>query len=93
MGNPEKDDEVIVQTRRADDVRLAELGYKSEFRREFSVIPCRALNIKVMNYATASRDYCVCVLYNGYRRIGYIHILVSACSWYELSIEILEAKD
>ena len=27
----------VASLRRADDVRLAELGYKSEFKREFSV--------------------------------------------------------
>lgn len=32
-----KDSHDIDSLRRADDVLLAELGYKSEFRREFSV--------------------------------------------------------
>ena len=29
--------DTVVEVRQADDVRLAELGYKGEFRREFSV--------------------------------------------------------
>ena len=34
-------DPSLVDIRRADDVRLAELGYKSEFKREFSVSKCQ----------------------------------------------------
>lgn len=36
-GNVKKDGMVLVQISNADDARLAELGYKGEFRREFSV--------------------------------------------------------
>lgn len=32
--------------RHADDAKLAELGYKSEFKREFSVSLCSSMKIK-----------------------------------------------
>ena len=36
--------DTIVEVRQADDARLAELGYKGEFRREFSVGICASLH-------------------------------------------------
>ena len=36
--------DTIVEVRQADDARLAELGYKGEFRREFSVGVCASLH-------------------------------------------------
>lgn len=51
----------------ADDVRLAELGYKSEFRREFSVSCfCDFAKMRKMNLTFADdRDYSVLVFDHG----------------------------
>ncbi|KAF8920180.1 amino acid/polyamine transporter I [Mucidula mucida] len=38
----------IVEVRHADDVRLAELGYKSEFKREFSLFETVAFSFSIM---------------------------------------------
>jgi len=38
----------VASLRRADDVRLAELGYKSEFRREFSLLELIAFSFSIM---------------------------------------------
>ena len=39
LGDGGHDHETLRALRRADDVMLAKLGYKSEFKREFSVSP------------------------------------------------------
>lgn len=41
--------DTIVEVRQADDARLAELGYKGEFRREFSVGLCPLLYERVIH--------------------------------------------
>ncbi|KAI0330851.1 amino acid transporter [Cubamyces sp. BRFM 1775] len=44
-----KADEILVDVTLADDARLAELGYKGEFRREFSLLETVAFAFSIMN--------------------------------------------
>ena len=44
------DDESLNAIRHADDVLLAKLGYKSEFRREFSVRPYSLIGSNTSGY-------------------------------------------
>ncbi|KAF8069210.1 APC amino acid permease [Lyophyllum atratum] len=47
-----RDDDVSV--RHADDMKLAELGYKSEFKREFSLIETIAFSVSIMGISSAA---------------------------------------
>lgn len=53
---------------RADDAKLAELGYKSEFRREFSVCMANltiSMIVSSVRRMTAFGDHFVCVFDHG----------------------------
>ena len=79
------EDDSVLSLRRADDALLAELGYKSEFRREFTVSICQLSECMVTDsviHCAAVRDRRVCVLYYGCGRISLIHVLLSARVWY-----------
>lgn len=71
--------------RRADDVRLAELGYKSEFKREFSVRAICAAPIFLSCEADGNtpdvRAYSIFLLDHGCRCLSYIHLFFSPCVW------------
>ena len=64
---------------RADDAKLAELGYKSEFRREFSVRKMLHLASSVadrlISYPKAFRDGGFCYFNNGCCRLCNVDIL------------------
>ncbi len=60
----------------ADDALLAKLGYRSEFRREFSVclrsgVPCSVLCVlnRRRAFSVADRDNRICVFDHGCRRV------------------------
>lgn len=80
--------EDLAVVRHADDELLAQLGYKSEFRREFSV--CALCETQPMDMsmtmclprAVACRDDRIRVLYHGRRRIGFFDNVVPACLRY-----------
>lgn len=65
--DPAKKDNAFVEVRSADDARLAELGYKGEFRREFSVRAVFLLLVRCAEVpvSTVDRNRCVRVLNHG----------------------------
>ncbi len=71
----------IVEVRHADDVRLAELGYKSEFKREFSVSCLFAVGATQFMASTALRNGRVLVLYNGCNRFCFFYFGIWARQW------------
>jgi hypothetical protein len=68
------------EIRHADDILLARLGYKSEFRREFSV--SLTLLVRrgrlILQHGTAYRDGGICLLHNGHHCLSNRDILVPA---------------
>jgi hypothetical protein len=68
------------EIRRADDILLARLGYKSEFRREFSVSLTLLVRrgCLILRHGTAYRDGGICLLHNGHHCLSIRDILVSA---------------
>jgi len=82
-----KTEEAVVETavldgdslRRADDALLAELGYKAEFKREFSV-SSRWMDLVWglgdAHLSTENRNRCFCVFYHGCCRFGILHTRV-----------------
>ena len=66
----------------ADDLRLAELGYRSEFKREFSVWRLAyivRIKFDIFVNAAACRDHCVLVLDHGGDWWRIIYIFLSSC--------------
>ena len=79
--NVHSEDDSLYSIRRADDAMLAHLGYKSEFRREFSVCCVVLLYAVTLTYfdrdgPLAFRDDRVCVLYHGCCSFGFVNVLV-----------------
>lgn len=80
------DDLAVV--RHADDELLAQLGYKSEFRREFSVRalcktpPMETSMTMHLQCAVACRDHRIRVFYHGRRRVRVFDHVVPACLRY-----------
>lgn len=72
-------DNSLVSLRHADDALLAKLGYKSEFRREFSVsTTCRKVGEIYQRHLSARRDGRIRLLYNGRDCFCVFHILLSS---------------
>lgn len=80
--------EDLAVVRHADDELLAQLGYKSEFRREFSVralceTPSMDTSMTMrLQCAVACRDHRIRVLYHGCRRVRVFDNVVPACIRY-----------
>ena len=72
---------------RADNAKLAELGYRSEFRREFSVRNMRHLSSSVVDSLISSSkafgDSGFCYFDNGCYRLRNVDILLRPCKWFE----------
>jgi hypothetical protein len=72
---PAKDGDFV---RHADDVKLAELGYKAEFRREFSVkFSLFWMSRMNLNNLSAHRNHLFCVFHYGCDRFRYFYVLLS----------------
>ena len=86
MSTSEKQTEVSVNAgsvkgpvRNADDTLLAELGYKAEFKREFSVshfLPSACVEVKIQ-FCLDDRDNCFRLLNHGCSGFCGIYILIS----------------
>jgi hypothetical protein len=82
----EQSDSVSVVVR-ADNAKLAELGYRSEFRREFSVSQMLHLSSSVVdNLVSSSKafgDGGFCYFNNGCCRLRNVDILLRPRQWFE----------
>lgn len=66
----------------SDDALLAKLGYKSEFKREFSVRSSWCLSGSIaLIIDEAFRDCVVRIQYHGRHCICDIHIIIRSCFW------------
>lgn len=82
---------------RADDAKLADLGYKSEFRREFTVSNfCRFMKFLIFSLQTcleAPGDNMLCVFDNGGSRKRNFHAFIWPRQWYELASTMISSTN
>lgn len=94
------DHESLTALRHADDALLAKLGYRSEFKREFSVsllfctcIPSEVLLLTDSNVMLAIRNHRVRLLDYGRSRLGIIHNVVSPRIWSVVRLSNLSTSE
>lgn len=72
---------------RADNAKLAELGYRSEFRREFSVRQmvhlASSVTDRLISSSKAFRNGSFCYFNNGCCRRSNVDILLRLIQWFE----------